>query len=70
MAGNWVLMEGTITGAEFAALSDGEAENQIDEIGVLARVAPEHKVMLVKTLKKKGNIVAMTGDGVNDAPLN
>ena len=58
----------TITGAEFSALSEGEALNQIDEIGVLARVAPEHKVRLVKTLKKKGNIVAMTGDGVNDAP--
>ncbi|HHY00927.1 MAG TPA: HAD-IC family P-type ATPase, partial [Methanothermobacter sp.] len=58
----------TITGKEFAALSDEEAENQIDEIGILARVAPEHKVRLVKTLKNKGNIVAMTGDGVNDAP--
>lgn len=57
-----------VTGAEFAALSDGEAEEQIDEIGVIARVAPEHKVRLVNILKKKGNIVAMTGDGVNDAP--
>ena len=57
-----------VTGAEFAALSDEEAEKQIDEIGVIARVAPEHKVRLVKVLKKKGNIVAMTGDGVNDAP--
>jgi P-type Ca2+ transporter type 2C len=57
-----------ITGAEFAAMSDEEAEKQIDEIGVIARVAPEHKVKLVNILKKKGNIVAMTGDGVNDAP--
>lgn len=57
-----------VTGAEFAALSDEEAEKQIDEIGVIARVAPEHKVRLVNVLRKKGNIVAMTGDGVNDAP--
>ena len=57
-----------VTGAEFAALSDAEAERQVDEIGVIARVSPEHKVRLVNVLKKKGNIVAMTGDGVNDAP--
>ena len=57
-----------ITGAEFAAMSDEEAVRQIDEIGVIARVAPEHKVKLVTVLKKQGNIVAMTGDGVNDAP--
>jgi len=57
-----------ITGAEFAALSDEEAEKQVDDIGVIARVAPEHKVRLVNVLKKKGDIVAMTGDGVNDAP--
>jgi P-type Ca2+ transporter type 2C len=57
-----------VTGAEFAALSDEEAEKQVEEIGVIARVAPEHKVRLVNVLKKKGNIVAMTGDGVNDAP--
>ena len=57
-----------ITGAEFALMSDEEAAEQIDDIGVIARVAPEHKVKLVNVLKKKGNIVAMTGDGVNDAP--
>lgn len=57
-----------ITGAEFAAMSEEEAAAQIDDIGVIARVAPEHKVRLVQVLKKKGNIVAMTGDGVNDAP--
>ena len=57
-----------ITGAEFAAMSDEEAAGEIDEIGVIARVAPEHKVRLVNVLKQQGNIVAMTGDGVNDAP--
>jgi Ca2+-transporting ATPase len=57
-----------ITGAEFAAMSDDEAMRQIDDIGVIARVAPEHKVHLVDILRKKGHIVAMTGDGVNDAP--
>ena len=57
-----------VTGADFAALDDDEAERQVDEIGVFARVAPEHKVRLVEVLKRKGNVVAMTGDGVNDAP--
>ena len=57
-----------VTGAEFGALSDAEADVQVDEIGVFARVAPEHKVRLVEVLRRKGNIVAMTGDGVNDAP--
>ena len=57
-----------MTGAEFAALSDEEALRQIDDIGVIARVTPEHKVRLVDVLKKAGKIVAMTGDGVNDAP--
>ncbi len=57
-----------ITGAEFGAMSDDELIDAIDDIGVIARVTPEHKVRLVDTLKKKGHIVAMTGDGVNDAP--
>jgi P-type Ca2+ transporter type 2C len=57
-----------ITGADFDAMSDEEAAAQIDEIGVLARVTPENKVRLVDTLRRKGAIVAMTGDGVNDAP--
>ena len=57
-----------ITGAEWAAMSDDEALAQIDGIGVIARVTPEDKVRLVDTLKKRGHIVAMTGDGVNDAP--
>jgi P-type Ca2+ transporter type 2C len=55
-------------GADFAALSEKERLARIDDIGVVGRVAPEHKVLLADTLKKKGDVVAMTGDGVNDAP--
>jgi Ca2+-transporting ATPase len=57
-----------LTGTEFAALTDEELEEQVEEIGVVARVAPEDKVRLVDILKRKGNVVSMTGDGVNDAP--
>jgi P-type Ca2+ transporter type 2C len=57
-----------ILGAEFADLSESERLARIDDIGVVGRVAPEHKVLLADTLKKKGYVVAMTGDGVNDAP--
>ena len=57
-----------ITGAEWAAMTDDEALASIDGIGVIARVTPEDKVRLVDTLKRRGHIVAMTGDGVNDAP--
>ena len=60
-------IEGTVlTGAEFGAMSDEEAQAKVDGIGVIARVSPEHKVRLVNVLRKKGQIVAMTGDGVND----
>ncbi|KAA9163594.1 cation-translocating P-type ATPase [Amycolatopsis acidicola] len=57
-----------VLGADFAALSEAERLARIDDVGVLGRVAPEHKVLLAETLKKKGDVVAMTGDGVNDAP--
>jgi Ca2+-transporting ATPase len=57
-----------ITGATFAAMSDEELLAQLPDIGVVARVAPEDKIRLVQTLKRMGNVVAMTGDGVNDAP--
>jgi Ca2+-transporting ATPase len=57
-----------ISGAQFAELSDDQAVDEIDEIGVIARVTPEQKVRLVDILKRKGHVVGMTGDGVNDAP--
>jgi P-type Ca2+ transporter type 2C len=57
-----------MTGQEFGALSEADAEARIDQIGVIARVTPEHKVKLVEVLRRHGDVVAMTGDGVNDAP--
>lgn len=57
-----------ILGADFAALPEQERLARIEDIGVVGRVAPEHKVLIVDTLRKKGEVVAMTGDGVNDAP--
>ncbi len=57
-----------ILGADFAALPEDERLARIDGIGVVGRVAPEHKVLLADTLKKSREVVAMTGDGVNDAP--
>jgi Ca2+-transporting ATPase len=57
-----------ILGTELAAMSDQERLDRIDNIGVVGRVAPEHKVLMVETLRTEGDVVAMTGDGVNDAP--
>ena len=68
IAGQLGIPGEAILGADFAALSETERLARIDKIGVVGRVAPEHKVLLADTLKKKGHVVAMTGDGVNDAP--
>ena len=57
-----------MTGSELDCLGDGELADKILEIRVFARVSPDHKVRIVRALKKNGGIVAMTGDGVNDAP--
>jgi Ca2+-transporting ATPase len=57
-----------LTGAQFAAMSDEELKGKLDEIGVVARVTPQDKIRLVTMLQEQDNIVAMTGDGVNDAP--
>lgn len=57
-----------LTGAELDAMSEEEFAESIDRISVYARVSPENKIQIVKAWQKKGHIVAMTGDGVNDAP--
>jgi Ca2+-transporting ATPase len=57
-----------LTGEELERLSDSDLRKQIDNVRIFARVSPAHKLRIVKAFKKKGNIVAMTGDGVNDAP--
>lgn len=57
-----------VTGAELDKMSDKELETAAEICTVFARVAPEHKVRIVQAFQKRGNVVAMTGDGVNDAP--
>lgn len=57
-----------LTGAELDAMSDSELDEQIAQISVYARVSPENKIRIVEAWQRRGNIVSMTGDGVNDAP--
>lgn len=57
-----------ITGAELDAMNDGELDEKIRNISVYARVSPENKIRIVRAWQRKGEVVSMTGDGVNDAP--
>ncbi|ABC76000.1 cation-translocating P-type ATPase [Syntrophus aciditrophicus] len=62
------LNDSLITGPELDSMSDEELQRRISEVNIFARVVPEQKLRIVEALKANGEIVAMTGDGVNDAP--
>jgi P-type Ca2+ transporter type 2C len=57
-----------VTGTQLSGMTDGDLDKIVDEVNVFARVSPEHKLRIVQALQRRGHVVAMTGDGVNDAP--
>jgi len=60
--------ENALTGFDMEAMDDEQLRAVVDEVGVFARSSPEHQLRLVKAMQANGHVVAMTGDGVNDAP--
>lgn len=58
----------SVNGAQLAGMDDDALDKVVDNVYVYARVSPEHKLRIVKSLQRQGHVVAMTGDGVNDAP--
>ena len=67
IAGELGIRGDVVVGADLDRMTADDLSHRIDRIGVFARVAPEHKVAIVRALTKRGHVVAMTGDGVNDA---
>lgn len=65
-----ILQKGdrAITGAELDAMTESQLDEQVEKIAVYARVSPENKIRIVRAWQQKGQVVSMTGDGVNDAP--
>ena len=63
-----ISSERSLTGQDLVKMSAAEYEKAVEEVAIYARVAPEHKLKIIEALQKLGHVVAMTGDGVNDAP--
>jgi len=61
-------VDDTVTGAELEAMSDSELKQRVEQISVYSRVTAQHKLRIIRAWKVQGAVVAMTGDGVNDAP--